>query len=165
MKQFKLFLWIFALVLIRTVISVFFNIRGIVPDLLFAFTAAYATYEKSLRSVMWVTVICGVLSSAMGAAPFGAVMLMFVYSAAIQFMLYQKFHRMTGAVRAMLGTAVFTAAGECIINLVLSMSFSMTVLTGYILPMVILNMLLAAVIYILLAKCFDKHDIASKLLI
>lgn len=165
MKQFKLFIWIFALVLIRTVMSVFFNVRGIVPDVLFAFTAAYAVYERNLVYVIWISVICGVLMSAMRAAPFFVIMLVFVYSAAAIYISFPKFNRIPPLIRVIICTVVLTAIGETVMYMVSSLSVNIHVMLFYVLPMAVINAIAAAVIYILLKKCFDKQDITSKLII
>ena len=165
MKQFKLFLWIAGLLFLRTALSVFFNINGIVPELLFSFAIAYAAYERSLKPVMWIAVICGVITCAAGADEFAIVMTIFVFGAALTYMSYDAKHKMAGALRAIVGTALFTAAGGVITYMASELSFDVWYFLYHILPLTAVNTVCAGLIYAGLTKCFDIKDIAKKLII
>ena len=165
MKQFKLFLWIAGLLFLQTALSVFFNFKGIVPDLLFSFAVAYAAYERSLKSVMWVTVICGVIACATSAGEFAFVMIVFVFSAALTYMSYDAKHRMSGVLRALTGAAFFTAAGGTIMYMLSTLSFDLGYFLYRVLPVTAENSVCAILIYAGLTKCFDIKDTAKKLII
>ena len=165
MKQFKLFLWIAGLLFLRTALSVFFNINGIVPELLFSFAIAYAAYERSLKSVMWVAVICGVITCAASADEFVIAMIIFVVGAALTYMSYDAKRRMAGALRALIGAALFTVAGGVITYMVSELSFDVWYFLYHILPLTAVNTVCAVLIYAGLTKCFDIKDVAKKLII
>ena len=165
MKQFKLGLWIAGLLFLQTILSVFFNHKGIIPDLLFAFVIAYAAYERSLKSVMWTMIICGVITCAGSADEFVFVMVIFTAGAALTYMSYDAPHRMTGAMRALTGVALFTAAGSLVTYMLTTLSFDLTYFLYHILPVTALNAVCAVLIYAGLAKCFDIKDTAKKLII
>ena len=165
MKQFKLFLWIAGLLFLQTAISVFFNYSGILPDLLFAFAISYAAYERSLKPVMWIAVICGIITCAIGADEFVFVMIIFVCGAAVTYMLYDMPRRMAGAMRALTGAALFTAAGSLVTYMLITLSFDLSYFLYHILPVTAMNAACAALIYAGLAKCFDIKDTAKKLII
>ena len=165
MKQFKLFLWIAGLLFLQTALSVFFNFKGILPDLLFAFAIAYAAYERSLKPVIWIAVICGVITCAAGADEFVFVMIIFTAGAALTYMLYDAPHRMAGAMRAFTGAVLFTAAGSLVVFMLSTLSFDLTYFLYHILPVTALNALCAVLIYAGLAKCFEIKDTAKKLII
>ena len=165
MKQFKLGVWIAGLVFLQTVLSVFFNYNGILPDLMFSFAIAYAAYERSLKSVMWVTVICGIITCASVADEFVFVMIIFVAGAAVTYMLYDAPHRMAGAMRALTGAVLFTAAGGLVTYMLTTLSFDLSYFLYRILPITALNAVCAVLIYAGLVKCFDIKDTAKKLII
>ena len=165
MKQFKLFLWIAGLLFLQTALSVFFNYSGILPDLLFAFSIAYAAYERSLKPVMWVTVICGVITCACGADEFVFVMIIFAAGAALTYMSYDAPHRMAGAARALTGALLFTAAGSLVTYMLTTLSFDLTYFLYHIIPVTVLNALCSVLIYAGLTKCFEIKDTAKKLII
>ena len=165
MKQFKLFLWIAGLLFLRTALSVFFNINGLVPELLFSFTAAYAAYERSLQPVMWVAVICGIITCATSADEFVFVMVVFVFCAAFTYMLYDAKRRMTGVLRALTGAALFTVIGGTVTDMILTLSFDTGFFLYHILPLTAINSVCAVLIYAGLTKCFDIRDTAKKLII
>ena len=165
MKQFKLFLWIIALLFLQTVLSVFFNHSGILPDLLFAFAIAYAAYERSLKSVMWITVICGVITCALSADEFVFVMIIFAAGSALTYMSYDAPRRMAGAMRAITGAVLFTAAGSIVTYMLATLSFDLGYALYHILPVTVLNAVCAGLIYAGLNKCFEIKDTAKKLII
>ena len=165
MKQFKLFLWIAGLLFLQTVLSVFRNYNGILPDLLFSFAIAYAAYERSLKPVMWITVICGVITCASTADEFVFVMIIFTAGAALTYMSYDAPHRMAGAMRALTGTVLFTAAGAVITYMLTTLSFDLNYFLYHILPVTALNAVCTVLIYAGLKKCFDIKDTAKKLII
>ena len=165
MKQFKLFIWIAGLLFLQTALSVFFNYSGILPDLLFAFAVSYAAYERSLKSVMWVTIICGVITCASSADEFVFVMIIFVAGAALTYLSYDAPHRMAGAMRAFTGAVLFTAAGSLVTYMLTTLSFDLTYFLYHILPVTAMNAVCAVLIYAGLAKCFDIKDTAKKLII
>ena len=152
MKQFKLFLWIIGLLFLQTILLVFFNYSGILPDLLFAFVIAYAAYERSLKSLMWVTVICGIITCALSADEFVFVMIIFTAGAAATYMSYDAPHRMSGAMRALTGAILFTAAGSLVTYMLTTLSFDLEYLLYHILPVTALNAVCSVLIYAGLAK-------------
>ena len=165
MKQFKLGLWIAGLVFLQTALSVFFNYSGILPDLLFAFAVSYAAYERSLKSVMWITVICGIITSASGADEFVFVMIIFTAGAAITYMSYDAPRRMAGAMRAITGAVLFTAGGSLAVYMLTTLSFDLTYFLYHIVPVTVLNAVCTVIIYAGLKKCFDIKDVSRKLII
>ena len=165
MKQFKLFLWIAGLLCVQTALSVFLNYKGILPDLMFSFAIAYAAYERSLKPVMWITVICGVITCAAGADEFAFVMIIFAVGAAATYMSYDAPHRMAGAMRAFTGAALFTAAGSAVTYMLSTLSFDLAYFLYHILPVTALNAVCAVLIYAGLTKCFEIKDTAKKLII
>lgn len=62
MKIFKTIVWIVILFILESVFVNIIDIRGVVPDLLTAFAAAYAARERRLSVSAYVIIVCGVLT-------------------------------------------------------------------------------------------------------
>ena len=75
MRILKIVLWIAVIFLLETVFTRIIGIRGILPDLLLAFTVAFALRERSLAAVVYIMLICGVLSGSMLGRSFPACVL------------------------------------------------------------------------------------------
>ena len=165
MKQVKLIVWIAVLTFIETAVSVFFNINGIVPDLLLAFTAAYAVHERSLRSVMITAAVCGVITCAVSADEFVVVMIVYTVCAAAAYMSYELPHRPAGAVRAAVITALFSAAEGAALYALYTLSFDTERFIYVTLPVTAINAVCAMIIYVALTRCFRLKDSAKKLII
>ncbi len=165
MKQFKLFLWIAGITIAETVLSVFVNIKGITPDLLLAFTIAYAAYERSLKPVVVIAVICGIIASAVGADEFVVIMIAFAVGAVITYMSYDAPHKPAGFIRAGIGTALITAVGGAVLYMIGALSFDVWYFLYNTVPEALINAALAMLIYAALTQCFDIKDTAKKLII
>ena len=62
MKNLKLAVWIFLIFLVQAVFSVFLEIGGTVPELLYVFTLSYAFVEKKPVNYITVGIVCAFLA-------------------------------------------------------------------------------------------------------
>ena len=150
---------------LETALSVFFNFRGMIPGLLLSFTMAYAAYERGLKWVFGVAVICGIIESSAGADSFAVVMIAFTAGAALTYMLYETPYRAVGAVRAGFGAAVITAAQSLASYAMATLSFDTEWFVSCAVPVIVMNTAAAMIIYAALTKCFNIKETAKKLII
>ena len=151
--------------LAETVFHVFFNINGIVPNFMLAFAIAYAAYERSLKAVVWVSVICGVTACASSADEFIIVMISFAAGAALTYLSYDAPHRPAGAVRACIGAAVVTAAENLLLYMFAALSFDLYDFLYRILPVTLINAVCTLIIYAAITKSFGIKNTNKKLII
>ena len=79
MKHLKLVGWGIGITILQICFSRFFEIKGITPNLLFAFSICYAVIQKDVFYSLVTAGICGLLMDAASSHAFGVHFLAFLY--------------------------------------------------------------------------------------
>ena len=154
MKQLKLIIFVFILVLVQTLLSVYVNIYGIVPNVMLSFVIAYAMCGKELSYSIGASLLCGIMMSALSGRQFFMVMLIFLYSGVLSYMSENARRKVPKWVKTAVFTAVFTLVGESIIYLLTNLTFSMNAFMGIIIPTVMINSLFSVPMYFITRRFF-----------
>lgn len=85
MRNFKIFLWIFVIFLVQTVVLSPIHIFGAVPSAVLAFVMCVAILENEFRTAVIISGICAVVMGAIGGRNFTEITLFYAYSSIIVF--------------------------------------------------------------------------------
>lgn len=165
MKQLKLIIFIFVIMLIQTLVSVYINLWGVVPNVMLAFVIAYAVCEREMSYVLLSSILCGVMMSVISQREFFLIMLMFLYSGVLAYLSQNSRRKVQNSIRTILFVIIFTFFGESIIYLLSNMEFSVSALMGTILPAVIYNTIVAIPVYFVTDKYFNEVKKRQKFII
>ena len=83
MRNFKIFLWIFVIFLVQTVVLSPIHIFGAVPSAVLAFVMCVAILENEFRTAVIISGICAVVMGAIGGRNFTEITLFYAYSSII----------------------------------------------------------------------------------
>lgn len=165
MKQLKLIIFIFVLTLIQTLLSVYVNIWGIVPNIMLSFVIGYAICQRELPYAVEASLICGVIMSTISGREFFLIMLMLLYSGVLAYMSGEAKRKIPKSVRTVVFTAVFTLIGESVIYLLSNLTFSYAAVLGIIIPSVVFNTVLSVPVYFVTDRFFNGGKKRRKLII
>ncbi len=164
MKNFKIFLWIFVIFLIQTVLLGHLHLFGAAPSIVLAYVVCVTIMENEFRTFAAVSIICAAVMGALCGRDFIITTLFYVYSSLIIFALRKKPLYLSNAVKA----AVWTAAASAVLELLYLLPGGSTLGLHYILhsvvPTVVFNTVLVLVLYPILKKTMYKEE-KTKLLI
>ena len=162
MKNFKIFLWVLFLFIFQAVCVDYVRIRGIVPDVVFAFVTAFAVIEGDFVSVAVAAVICGVFSGSFGGNIFAFEVLLYTYSALIILKLRDKPKNLPRVIEVVAAAFLFSAAGEAVKYFLVNFTLTPVAAARIFLPCAAYNTVIAAAIYLALKYTVyrkeDKHE-------
>ncbi len=158
MKRLKLFIWILVLTIIQTFISIYYTGNGVSPNILYAFTVAYALYEKDLNYVFGVTTIVALIMSTVLDAEFIFIILMSVYSVTMVTLLNSRKNTLREPIQAFLYTLIFGALGESIMYFLSRLTLDVADMIRVLLFAVIINAISAWIIYPILRKTMKRKE-------
>lgn len=165
MRNFKIFVWIFIIFLIQTVILSSVHIFGAVPSALIAFVMCVMLLENEFRSAVTISIICAVLMGAGGGRGFTVTVLLYVYLSIVVFALRRKPIYIGNFTKTLVWTFIVSAIIEILFLPVREMSFEIKVLWLDALPTAFFNTVIAAILYPMLKKTIYKEEKKKKLLI
>ena len=147
-KNIYIGIWIFILVIFRTSVCVYWDIKGVSPDILFVFVICFAVLEKSFSYCVAVPVVCGFIMDTLAGRTMFLSVLLFSLSALITYAAGEHFFKEKIAF-AMPCVFVFTFISEFLLML-LSMGTGADMvreIKSVILPAALYNTAMTAVIY------------------
>ncbi|MCD8181704.1 MAG: hypothetical protein LUF26_09565 [Firmicutes bacterium] len=165
MRNFKVFLWIFIVFLIQTVILARAHIFGAAASAVMAYVVCVMILEDEFKNAVTISIICAAAMGALGGRSFAAVMLFYTYSSIIVFSLRKKPVYAGNFAKALLWTFALSAVSEILFYAAENMSVSTAMLLNNALPTAVINTVLAAVIYPILKKTMYKEEKKKTLLI
>lgn len=165
MRNFKIFLCIFFIFLIQTVILGQVHIFGAVPSAVLAYIICVMIQENEFRNAAVISIICAVLMGALSGRDFIVTTLFYVYSSIIIFALRKKPPYVHNGVKAVVWTFISSAMLEVLFFVIRNLSFDVMMLVENALPTAVFNAALAVVIYPLLKRIMYKEEKKKKLLI
>lgn len=164
MRKFKIFLWIFMIFLIQTVILARVHIFGAVPSLVLPFIICVALLENEFGDASVIGAICSAAAGALCGREFVVTVLYFFYCSLIVFVLRSKFVYIKGFVKAIFWTFILSGAGEILFFALRNMTVTVDMLLYDALPTAVINAGLAMIIYPVLKRTMYKEE-KKKLLI
>lgn len=164
MRNFKIFLWIFIIFLVQTVILARVHIINAVPSIVIGYITCVMMLENEFRDAAVIGIICSALAGALCGRSFEAVTLFYTYSAILMFSLRAKPRYMGAFVKSLLWTFVISALSEILIFALGTMTVTADMLITCALPTAVINTMLTAVIYPLIKRTMYKEE-KKKLLI
>ncbi|MCC8160154.1 MAG: hypothetical protein LIO53_02370 [Oscillospiraceae bacterium] len=165
MRNFKIFLWIFIVFLIQTVILARAHIFGAAASAVMAYVVCVMILEDEFKNAVTISIICAAAMGALGGRSFVALTLFYVYSSIIVFALRKKPVYMGNFTKALLWTFALSAISEIIFFATDTMSLNTAMLLNNALPTAVINTVLAALIYPILKKTMYKEEKKKTLLI
>lgn len=164
MRNFKIFLWIFIIFLIQTVVLARVHILGAVPSLVTAYIVCVMLLENEFRNAFIISLICAASAGALCGREFVITVLFYLYSSIMIFVLRKKPLYIGNMPKALFWTFISSAAMEVVFFAAEHMTVNMQMLIYNAIPTAIFNMALAAVVYPLLNAIMYKEK-KKKLLI
>ena len=172
MRNFKIFLWIFVIFLVQTVVLSPIHIFGAVPSAVLAFVMCVAILENEFRTAVIISGICAVVMGAIGGRNFTEITLFYAYSSIIVFAA-RKRPRYVGnfpnlALPSLLVTFlnfIMSAILEILLFVIREMTLDVSVIFSDALPTAVFNTVIAVILYPILKKTLYKEEKKKKLLI
>lgn len=164
MRNFKIGLWIFFVLLIQTVVLARVHVFGAALSLALGYVVCVMMLENEFRDAVIISIIVSVLMGALSGRGFEAVTLFYVYSSIAIFSFRKKPRYMGTFAKALLWTFICSSLLEVILSAPGTMTVSADMLLTDALPTAIINTVLAAVIYPILKKTMYSEE-KKKLLI
>lgn len=160
MRQLRLGIWIFALMLIQTVISKYINLNSAIGNVLFAFSIVYSIYHSDDTDAFLVGMICALISASMSTRPFWAIILMFAYSIALSRLMNTKRGKLGKTARSAVYVFLFSAVFETAIYAVINRSMDLSALLYIVLPVSVMNAVFAIIIALVYPKTVRRRSIS-----
>lgn len=164
MRNFKIFLWIFIVFLIQTVIVARIHVFGAVPSLVLAYVMCVMVLENEFRNAVTISIICAAAMGALSGRDFPLTVLFYSYTSIMVFALRKKPAYIGNFPKAIISTFILSALFEVIMYVLRTMSVDMSVLTHNALPTAVFNVIFVMIIYPILKKTMYKEE-KKKLLI
>lgn len=163
-RNFKIFLWIFVVFLIQTVIAARIHVFGAVLSPVLAYVMCVAVLENEFRNAVAISIICAAAMGALSGRDFSLTVLFYSYTSIIVFALRKKSAHISNFLKVVISTFVLSALFEVIICILRTMTVDMSVLTNNALPTAVFNAVFVMIIYPILKKTMYKEE-KKKLLI
>ena len=141
MRNFKIFLWIFVIFLVQTVVLSPIHIFGAVPSAVLAFVMCVAILENEFRTAVIISGICAVVMGTIGGRNF------------------------TEIPRTIVWTFIMSAILEILLFVIREMTLDVSVIFSDALPTAVFNTVIAVILYPILKKTLYKEEKKKKLLI
>lgn len=164
MRNFKIFLWIFIIFLIQTVILGHIHVFGAVPSLVLAYIVCVMVMENEFRSAVTISIICAGIMGGLSGRDFMITVLFYVYSSIIIFALRKKPAYVNNCIKVIMWTLISSAILEILFFAVRNLSLNLSMLINDALPTAIFNVVLAGILYPILKRTMYKEE-KKKLLI
>ena len=165
MRNFKIFLWIFIVFLIQTVILARVHIFGAVPSLVMAYVMCVILLENEFRSAVTISIICAAAMGALSGREFAGTVLFYVYSSIIVFALRKKPRYVGNLPKAVVWTFLASGIMEILYLVIRTLSVSVDVILYDALPTAVFNAVLALIVYPVLKATMYREEKKKKLLI
>lgn len=166
MRNFKLFLWIFILLILETTLGRYIKIQSILPDIVLVFVISYAILEEApLRRVV-VGCICGIAMGALGGRGPAFMLLWYMYGAYFTGKILSRY-RKQWFFKAAPAVFLVTVAGELFYYVFhyFSVSGFLDALLWTVLPAAVYNAAVSLVIFPLLRRTIYKKSTAPKIVL
>ncbi len=147
MRNFKIFLWIFIIFLIQTVILARIHVFGAAPSIVLSYAVCIAVLENEFNSAAVISIICAAAMGALGGRSFILTTLFYTYSSIIIFAARKKPAYMNNAVKALFWTFVASALSEIMFFSADAFTLTYDMLITNALPTAVINTALTAVVY------------------
>lgn len=164
MRRFKIFLWIFIVFLLQTVVVSHIHILGAVPSLVISFILCIVIMENEFRNAVIISSICAAAMGALSGREFVIMTLAYVYSSIIVFRLRKKPAYISNFSKTLMWTFIVSAAIEILYFMIMNWTINLNVLLYDALPTAVLNILGTLVLYPILKRTMYKEE-KKKLLI
>lgn len=164
MRNFKVFLWIFIIFLIQTVILRHIHILGAVPSLVMAYVVCIIIMENEFSSAVTISTICSFVMGALSGRDFIIMTLFYAYTSIIVFALRKKPAYVNNGVKAAAWTFILSAVLEIIFFLLGNGFLNVRALIYIALPTAVINTVIAGIVYPILKRTMYKEE-KKKLLI
>ena len=165
MRNFKIFLWIFIVFLIQTVILAGIHAFGAVPSLVMAYVVCVMLLENEFRSAVTISIICAVAMGALSGREFVGTVLFYVYSSIIIFALRKKPRYVGNLPKAVVWTFLMSGIMEILYYVLRTLSVNINMLLYDALPTAVFNAALALIVYPILKATMYKEENKKRLLI
>ena len=165
MRNFKIFLWIFIVFLIQTVILAGIHAFGAVPSLVMAYVVCVMLLENEFRSAVTISIICAVVMGALSGREFVGTVLFYVYSSIIIFALRKKPRYVGNLPKAVVWTFLMSGIMEILYYVLRTLSVNINMLLYDALPTAVFNAALALIVYPILKATMYKEENKKRLLI
>ena len=165
MRNFKIFLWIFIVFLIQTVILARVHIFGAVPSLVMAYVICVMILENEFRNAVTISIICSAAMGALGGREFAVTVLFYVYSSIIIFALRKKPAYVGNLPKAVVWTFLASGVMEILYFAIRTLSVNTEMLLHDALPTAIFSAVLTLIVYPVLKVTMYREEKKKKLLI
>ncbi len=164
MRNFKIFLWIFIIFLIQTVILGHVHVLGAAPSLVMAYMMCIMIMENEFRSAVTISIICSFVMGALSGRDFIIITLFYAYGSIIVFALRKKPAYAHNAVKAVTWTFALSVLLEILLFLIANRFLNLHALFYIVLPTAVINAVVTGILYPILKKTMYKEE-KKKLLI
>lgn len=164
MRNFKIFLWIFIVFLIQTVIICRIHVYGAVPSLVMAYVVCVMILENEFKHAVTISIICSAAAGLLLGRGFVTVTLFYVYASIIIFSLRKKPMYVGNPVKALFWTFIASGLMEIVYFVIRTMTINTDMLLYDALPTAIINTVMVLAVYPLLKVTMYKEE-KKKLLI
>ena len=165
MRNFKIFLWIFVIFLVQTVVLSPIHIFGAVPSAVLAFVMCVAILENEFRTAVIISGICAVVMGAIGGRSFTEITLFYAYSSIIVFAARKRPRYVGNFPKTIVWTFIMSAILEILLFAIREMTLDVSVIFSDALPTAVFNTVIAVILYPILKKTLYKEEKKKKLLI
>lgn len=164
MRKFKIFLWIFIIFLIQTVVLARVHIFGAVPSLVLPYLICVMLLENELKKAAVIGAVCSAAAGALCGREFSVTVLYMFYCSLAVFALKKKPRYINGFIKALFWTFIASGVLEILFFVLRAMTVTAAMLLYGALPTAVINTVFAAVIYPVLKRTMYKEE-KKKLLI
>lgn len=163
-RKLKIFLWIFVIFLVQTVIISRIHVLNATPSLILPYVVCVMMLEPDLVTAYTIGAICSVSAGALCGQNFVLMSLYMFLSSLAVFGLKKRPVYVKNIVKALFGTFIIAGAGETLFFAVRHMNVTVSFLLGGALPGAIISTVFAIIIYPVLKRTMYKEE-KKKLLI
>ena len=164
-RNFKIFLWIFVIFLVQTVVLSPIHIFGAVPSAVLAFVMCVEILENEFRTAVIISGICAVVMGAIGGRNFTEITLFYAYSSIIVFAARKRPRYVGNFPKTIVWTFIMSAILEILLFVIREMTLDVSVIFSDALPTAVFNTVIAVILYPILKKTLYKEEKKKKLLI
>ena len=162
MRNFKIFLWIFVIFLVQTVVLSPIHIFGAVPSAVLAFVMCVAILENEFRTAVIISGICAVVMGAIGGRNFTEITLFYAYSSIIVFAARKRPRYVGNFPKTIVWTFIMSAILEILLFVIREMTLDVSVIFSDALPTAVFNTVIAVILYPILKKTLYKEEKKKK---
>ncbi len=164
MRNFKIFLWIFVILLIQTVILAQIRALGAIPSLVLVYAVCVMILENEFRVAVTVSIICAASMGALGDRGFALTTLFYVYSSIVIFSLRDKPAYVGNLPKALFWTFLSSFAAEIMYYASSHFTVSADAILNVALPTALFNTVMVLAVYPLLKITMYRDEKKRKLI-